>query len=146
MFFFPLFLHTHTPTHTQTEYVRGWTKVGQQFDDGGLRGGDALAAASAQLCFPLPVPVLPPGILGGHLFVDAAGVGLKAESGASGFADAVRRNLRASWGVGAHLTAVPILGTMGRMEFNLALPIATSSSPSSSADFKRWKFGLQWAA
>eukprot|EP01064_Diplonema_japonicum_P002954 TRINITY_DN11917_c0_g1_i3.p1 TRINITY_DN11917_c0_g1~~TRINITY_DN11917_c0_g1_i3.p1 ORF type:complete len:419 (+),score=54.33 TRINITY_DN11917_c0_g1_i3:344-1600(+) len=124
----------------ETEYVRGFTKIGKQ-DSEGLTGGDVIAAGSATLSFPIPTdPIIPSGIVGGHLFLDAAGIGLKKDSN-DGFLSAVKSNAAASVGAGFHIAGLPLLGTMGKLEVNFSYPLTGATKDT----FSRRRVGLQWA-
>lgn len=115
---------------------------------GGLRGGDALVAASVSLSAPLAVPPVPKGVLAVHAFANAAAVadapagGLSAEPAA--WQQAFRVGAAASYGVGLIVTALPMLGTMGRLEFNFCRDVPIAGQSAQPADFKKWKFGLLW--
>eukprot|EP00659_Diplonema_papillatum_P019418 gene19418-29916_t len=124
--------------YLESEHVRGYLKAGERFADGGLKGGSMLAAGSLQAVFPLPLPLLPKGLIAAHCFVDAAGTGHFSTDGKQ-VVDSLRSHGAASCGAGVHVAAIPILGTMGRLEFNCAYPLTTPRSPD---EFKTWKFGL----
>eukprot|EP01060_Flectonema_neradi_P016898 TRINITY_DN2353_c2_g1_i1.p1 TRINITY_DN2353_c2_g1~~TRINITY_DN2353_c2_g1_i1.p1 ORF type:complete len:180 (+),score=24.79 TRINITY_DN2353_c2_g1_i1:220-759(+) len=124
-------LRSNDRFYIETDLVRGFMRVGQQYSDGGLKGGDVMCASSLQLCFPLPIPALPAGAFSGHLFYD---IGLVGDRVKSSFASS------SSVGFGTHITAFPMLGHMGRMEFNFSHPLCETTK----ADHKRWKFGMQW--
>ena len=111
--------------------VRGFVRVGDQYSDGGLKGGDVLGASSMQICFPLPIPGLPAGAFSGHFFYD---IGVVANRFQSMFKPS------SSIGFGTHITAFPVVGQMGRMEFNFSHPL----SETTRAEHKKWKFGMQW--
>eukprot|EP01059_Diplonema_ambulator_P004253 TRINITY_DN13959_c0_g1_i2.p1 TRINITY_DN13959_c0_g1~~TRINITY_DN13959_c0_g1_i2.p1 ORF type:complete len:534 (+),score=109.65 TRINITY_DN13959_c0_g1_i2:71-1603(+) len=127
--------------YTETEHVRGFTKVGELDNEGGLVGGDILAAGSATLSFPLPTePVVPYGIFAGHLFLDAAGVGKKTP-GVSSWRT-LQTHGAASVGFGVHVCGLPILGSMGRLEANISFPLGGGAT---EGRFTRRRIGLQWA-
>lgn len=152
----------HSPPHrklalsdrfyAEKDVVRGWGRVGETLSagdrDAGLRGGDALCAASASVSCPLAVGPLPKGMFAAHAFANAASVVNSPTGDDRGdwpaWDKALRRGAAASYGVGVVITALPMLGTMGRLEFNASQDFPITGSVGRQADFRRWSFGLQW--
>eukprot|EP01062_Namystynia_karyoxenos_P067330 TRINITY_DN61265_c0_g1_i1.p1 TRINITY_DN61265_c0_g1~~TRINITY_DN61265_c0_g1_i1.p1 ORF type:complete len:542 (+),score=167.66 TRINITY_DN61265_c0_g1_i1:82-1626(+) len=148
--------------YIESDVVRGYKRVGAVIPsaqgaeaagagraDAGLRGADLLLAGSLSLSCPLAA-VVPRGMFAVHAFVNAGTAAMRPRGGER-FSEqkweaALQAGSAASCGVGLVVTAIPIFGTMGRLELNAAAELPVGSVTSGrGGDFQRYKFGLNWA-